>query len=101
MFSILAKTALASLACIAIGVGVAAIGLSSPASAAMRKLHTELSLSELGVTGSYGYGDDYAHRQGPAREADRVFAPASRGQRPDYGEAAAKLLATGGLRDRE
>jgi hypothetical protein len=92
MFSMSRKTALASIASIAIGASVMTIGLSSPASAA----HHELNRWELGVTPSYGYGDDYPRRPRAVHEA-----PLRGSQRPDYGEATAKSLALRGLRDRD
>lgn len=84
MFSNPRKMALASIVSIALGAGGAAFGPSSPASAA----HIALSWWELGVTPSYGYGDDYPLPPRSAREFNRAYAPGSRSH--GDGEAAVK-----------
>jgi len=77
MFSILKRMTLASIAALAIGAGGATVAPSTPAFAE----HAALYWWELGVTPSYGYGDDYPQR--PRVVKERFVAPASRHRLPE------------------
>lgn len=71
----------------AVLVAIAMIGLvASPASAA----HVAMRWWELGVTPSYGYGDDYPPRPGATREFRRVSTPEPRAEAPGNRAAATR-----------